>query len=165
MGSVIYTGDRSDRATATDYLERRIAINHAYSSADFDAWLLERLAIAPGEDILDVGCGSGAQTVPFARLVGLSGTVSSLDISADSIALLQTRIPPNARVQAVASDMNDLASVIANVFTTKRYSLVHSSYALYYSSRRLDVLDVMRRALKPGGRCAIYTPSAPHGLV
>lgn len=165
MHSVIYSGDRADRATATDYLERRIAINHAYSSADFDGWLLEKLAIRPGEDILDVGCGSGAQTIPFARLVGAAGTVSSLDISGDSIALLRTRIPPGAHVQAVASDMGDLANLIANVFTTKQYSLVHSSYALYYSSRRLEVLDVMRGALKPGGRCAIFTTDAPHGLV
>ena len=83
MGSVIYSGDRSDRATATEYLERRIAINHAYSSADFDGWLLDKLAIKPGEDILDVGCGSGAQTIPFAELTGPTGSVSSLDISVD----------------------------------------------------------------------------------
>lgn len=165
MGSVIYSGDRSDRATATDYLERRIAINHAYSSADFDGWLLDKLAIRPGEEILDVGCGSGAQTIPFARLTGPTGGVSSLDISADSIALLKTRIPLGARVQAVVSDMNNLGDVIANTFATKRYSLAHSSYALYYSSQRLEVLDVMRRALKPGGRCAIFTTDAPHGLV
>ena len=61
--------------------------------------------------------------------------------------------------------MGDLAGVIANVFNTKRYSLVHSSYALYYSSNRMHVLDVMRGALQPGGRCAVFTPNAPHGLV
>jgi ubiquinone/menaquinone biosynthesis C-methylase UbiE len=165
MSSVIYSGDRSERATATTFLEKRIEINRAYSSADFDAWLQERLSIRSGEDILDVGCGSGAQTIPFATLAGSTGGVSSLDISVDSIALLRSRIPPQLRVQAVAADMVDLADVIAKVFTTKRYSLVHSSYALYYSSKRMHVLDVMRAALKPGGRCAIFTPNAPHGLV
>jgi ubiquinone/menaquinone biosynthesis C-methylase UbiE len=165
MSSMIYSGDRSERATATAFLEKRIEINRAYSSADFDAWLLERLAVKRGEDILDVGCGSGAQTIPFARLVGPTGSVSSLDISAESIALLIRRLPPQARVQAVAADMSDLADVIAKVFTTKRYSLVHSSYALYYSSKRMDVLDVMRAALKPNGRCAVFTPNVPHGLV
>ena len=165
MTSVIYSGDRSERATATAFLEKRIEINRTYSSADFDGWLQDKLAVKPGEDILDVGCGSGAQTIPFASLVGPTGSVSSLDISADSIALLKNRIPPQARVQAVAADMGDLAEVIANVFTTKRYSLVHSSYALYYSSKRMHVLDVMRGALKPGGRCAVFTPNVPHGLV
>jgi ubiquinone/menaquinone biosynthesis C-methylase UbiE len=165
MGSVIYSGDQSERATATAFLEKRIEINRAYSSADFDGWLLEKLAVQAGEDILDVGCGSGAQTIPFASLVGPSGSVSSLDISADSIALLKKRVPPQARVQAVAADMGDLVDVIANVFTTKRYSLAHSSYALYYSPKRMQVLDVTRGALKPGGRCAVFTPDRPHGLV
>jgi len=165
MSSVIYSGDRSERATATTFLEKRIEINRAYASADFDAWLLERLSVRSGEDILDVGCGSGAQTIPFATLVGPTGSVSSLDISADSIVLLKSRVPPQARVQGVAADMADLAGVIANVFNTKRYSLVHSSYALYYSSKRMQVLDVMRGAIKPGGRCAVFTPNAPHGLV
>jgi SAM-dependent methyltransferase len=165
MGSIIYSGDRSERATATAFLERRIEINRIYSSTDFDAWLLEKLAVRAGEDILDVGCGSGAQTVPFATLAGAGGSVSSLDISADSVALLRTRVPPQARVQAVAADMRDLATIIANVFTTKRYSLAHSSYALYYSSERMQVLDIMRGALMPGGRCAVFTPDRPHGLV
>ena len=61
--------------------------------------------------------------------------------------------------------MGDLADVIANRFSTKQYTLAHSSYALYYSTRRLQVLDVMRGALKRGGRCAVFTPDQPHGLV
>jgi ubiquinone/menaquinone biosynthesis C-methylase UbiE len=165
MGTMIYSGEQAVRATATAYLEKRIEINRAYSSADFDAWLLERLDVRAGEDILDVGCGSGAQTVPFARLVGPAGSVSSLDISADSIALLHSRVELQVRVQAVTADMGDLASVIKDSFDVKRYSLAHSSYALYYSPKRMRVLDVMREALKPGGRCAIFTPNGPHGLV
>lgn len=165
MDTVIYSGERAERATGTSYLEKRIEINRAYSSAEFDSWLFDKLNVQPGEDILDVGCGSGAQTIPFATMVGPTGSVSALDISADSIALLKSRIPPASRVQAVAADMADLPQVIAGTFSIKRYSLAHSSYALYYSPGRLDVLDTMRRALKPGGRCAVFTPNQPHGLV
>jgi ubiquinone/menaquinone biosynthesis C-methylase UbiE len=165
MSSVIYSGDRAERATATAYLEKRIEINRAYSSADFDAWLFERLKVQPDEDILDVGCGSGTQTIPFTGMVQPTGSVSSLDISAESIGLLKSRILPGCRVEAVAADMADLAQVIANDFSVKRFSLAHSSYALYYSPKRLEVLDVMRGSLKPGGRCAVFTPNRPHGLV
>lgn len=165
MKKVIYSGNRAERATATTYLEKRIEINRAYSSADFNTWLFDRLKVQRGEDILDVGCGSGAQTIPFARQVGPTGSVSSLDISTELIALLKSRLPAGARVEATASDMADLSEVIAREFSVKRYSLVHSSYALYYSPKRLTVLDVMRGALKAGGRCAIFTPNQPHGLV
>jgi ubiquinone/menaquinone biosynthesis C-methylase UbiE len=157
--------ERVERARDSDLLARRIEINRNYSAADFDGWLLERLAVGPGEDVLDVGCGTGKQSIPFAGLVGPSGSVSSLDISAASIATLKSNIPAGAHVEAVAADMADLARVIAEDFTTKRYSLTHSSYALYYCDKHLDVLDVMRGALKPGGRCAIFTTNRPHGLV
>lgn len=161
----IYSGDVATRATGTDFLEKRIEINKTYSSADFDAWLLDRLAVKPGEDILDVGCGSGAQTIPFAERVGDSGSVSALDISRDSVALLNARLAHKSRVQAVAADMKDLHRIIATEFRVKRYDLAQSTYALYYSADRADVLDTMRSALKPGGRCAVFTPNAPHGLV
>jgi ubiquinone/menaquinone biosynthesis C-methylase UbiE len=164
MGTV-YDKDRSERATQTEFLEKRIEINRAYSSVDFDRWLSERLDVAPGEDILDVGCGSGAQTIPFSQAVGAGGSVSAVDISAESIDLLKQRLQPGARVQAVAADMATLARLVADVFAVKRYDLVHSSYALYYSPERLAVLDTMRASLKQGGRCAIFTPDAPHGLV
>lgn len=164
MGT-IYKDEQEARATKTEFLERRLEINRAYSSADFDQWLLSKLDIAKGEDILDVGCGTGAQTVPFARLVGPEGSVSALDLSEDSIKLLQSRVGSAANVQAVASDMANLQELIAHTFKVKRYDLAHSSYALYYSPKRLEVLDVMCAALKEKGRCAVFTPNAPHGLV
>jgi SAM-dependent methyltransferase len=98
-------------------------------------------------------------------LVGPTGSVSAVDISAESVALLKGRISPHARVDAVAADMADLARLIANVFSEKQYTLAHSSYALYYSTKRIEVLDVMRGSLKSGGRCAVFTPNEPHGLV
>jgi ubiquinone/menaquinone biosynthesis C-methylase UbiE len=163
--STIYSGSREERATNTSYLEKRLQINKSYASADFDAWLFERLAVRPGEDVLDVGCGSGAQTVPFSQQVQPGGSVSALDISAESVELLKSRLEPGARVEAVASDMALLGELIAKRFAVKRYDLAHSSYALYYSPQRMEVLDVMRKALKPGGRCAVFTPDRPHGLV
>lgn len=161
----IYSGDLATRATGTDFLEKRIEINKAYSSMDFDSWLLDRLDVKPGEDILDVGCGSGAQTVPFAERVGDAGSVSALDISSDSVALLNSRLAHKGRVQAIASDMKDLPELISTRFRVKRYDLAQSTYALYYSGDRAQVLDTMRAALKPSGRCAVFTPNAPHGLV
>jgi len=122
--SVSRAGHRSPRQANRDQSQLFLG--------DFDGWLLERLAVKPGEHVLDVGCGTGAQSLPFAGLVGSNGSVSSLDISADSIATLKSKIPSGAHVQAVASDMADLARVIADTFTTKRYTLAQSSYALYY---------------------------------
>jgi len=161
----IYSGASEERVIGTDYLEKRLEINKTYASADFDSWLFERLAVKPGEDVLDVGCGSGAQSIPFSRMVQPGGSVSALDLSADSVELLKKRVAPGSSVEAVAADMATIDELIRNRFRVKRYDLAQSSYALYYSPERLRVLDVMRAALKPGGRCAVFTPASPHGLV
>jgi ubiquinone/menaquinone biosynthesis C-methylase UbiE len=163
--SMIYEGETAAKAVGTSELETRLRLNRAYSSADFDQWLLERLAVQPGEDVLDVGCGTGAQTIPFARAVAPGGSVSALDISASSVALVKQRLPAGARAEIIVSDMADLETAIRDHFSVKKYDLVHSSYSLYYATDRAKVLDIMSAALKPGGRCAIFTPNAPHGLV
>jgi ubiquinone/menaquinone biosynthesis C-methylase UbiE len=165
MKSNVYTGDRDERATGTDYLEKRLEINRAYSSADFNQWLFEHLDVKDGQDILDVGCGSGAQALPFADIVGPKGSVSALDIAEDSIELLKARLKPGSNVQAIVSDMANTGHHIAETFSTKKYDLCHASYSLYYCLDREGVLDSMRAALKPGGRVAIFNPNAPHGLV
>ena len=44
--------------------------------------LIDRAKPAPGERVIDVGCGSGATTNAFAQKVGLSGHVFGIDVSA-----------------------------------------------------------------------------------
>jgi len=73
----------SECARASDLRATRIEINRNISAADFGSWLPERLAIRPGEDVLNVGSGTAAQAIPFA---GLVGSLSSLDICAASTA-------------------------------------------------------------------------------
>ena len=161
----VYRGERFEKATSCDSLKERLRINKAYASLDFDGWLMERLQVAAGEDILDVGCGTGGQSLLFAKTVRPGGSVSAVDISADSVETLNASLAHEDPVQAIVGDMTDLQSLIEDKFWTKRYDLAQSSYALYYALDRDVVLATMKRHLKPEGRLAIFTPQGPHGLV
>ncbi len=163
--SHVYEGEKFERATSRESLAKRLAINKAYASADFDGWLMERLAVQPGEDVLDVGCGTGAQTLAIAKRVQPGGSVSALDISASSVEALTEALDEGDPVQAVVGDMADLQALIDGTFRVTRYDLAQSTYALYYANEREAVLDVMKGALNPGGRLAVFTPQEPHGLV
>src|SRR6201993_5184400 len=45
------------------------------------AMLLARLGVAHGESVLEIGCGTGALTLPLAEAVGEHGRVGAVDIS------------------------------------------------------------------------------------
>jgi ubiquinone/menaquinone biosynthesis C-methylase UbiE len=53
--------------------------------------LLQLAGIAPGMQVLDLGCGAGDSSLLAARLVGPSGTVVGVDASADALALAERR--------------------------------------------------------------------------
>ena len=54
--------------------------------------MLDLAAVAPGSCILDVGCGSGEQTIIAARRVGETGHVLAIDIAAPMIAAAEKTV-------------------------------------------------------------------------
>ena len=163
--SHIYTGDVQERATSTGSLDTRLDLNRRYQSVDFKSWQMSRLGVRPGEKILDVGCGTGAQSLQFLADIGPRGSVSALDISAESVATLVSQAGNDDRLQAVAADMAELPVLIRDTFRQKQYTLAQSTYALYYSPERESVLRTMADSIYDYGRVAVFTPVGPHGMV
>src|SRR5436853_7656887 len=54
--------------------------------------LLREAHAAPGERVLDVGCGPGATALPLAAAVGPSGHVTGVDIAEPMLGLLRRRV-------------------------------------------------------------------------
>lgn len=148
------------------YLSARLKINDKYQSNDFNGWLFDRLAVKKNEVILDVGCGTGKQSIPFAHLTGTGGKVCSFDISEDSIAALKAEAAEKklTNMTAVTGRMEDIDRVVG-AFPESRFDLIHSSYALYYAEDTSAVLRFFMKLLKSDGRVAVFTPVAPHGMV
>src|SRR5213594_4059169 len=66
------------------FVERRVrAVNDL---------LLARSQVAAGENVLEIGCGTGAATVPFAEAVGERGRVVGVDISEPMLAGARKRL-------------------------------------------------------------------------
>ena len=165
MKTTAYEGEIQDRATSSDSLRGRLDLNRKYQSLDFPTWLFEHIDVAEGADLLDVGCGTGVQSLEFARLVGGEGRVCAVDLSADSIAALNANPEKSPNLTAGVGNMADLAAIITEQFPVQRFDIVHSAYALYYAPDPKAVLGVMLGALKPAGRLYVSAPVRPHGMV
>ena len=56
------------------------------------ALLLECLRLAGGESVLEIGCGTGAVTLPLAQAVGEQGRVVAVDISEPMLGSARQRV-------------------------------------------------------------------------
>lgn len=109
--------------------------------------LLARLAIAPGEDVLDVGCGTGHLV---RRLREASrGRVEGVDPSAAMIAEAR-RLAPGARFGVAPAE--------ALAFDAE-FDVVVSNSALQWFRDPALGLSRMRAALRPGGRLGLQAPA------
>ncbi len=72
--------------------------------------LLQRLGVAPGSTILDLGCGNGFFSFPAAVGMGEKGMVIAADTSEEMLLLLNRRVPPEniqvLQVEEVAMDVD-----------------------------------------------------------
>jgi SAM-dependent methyltransferase len=69
-------------------LARRIQAHEQYGSNDLNEWIFGPLGLRQGLSILDLGCGTGKQTLPMARAVGHAGSVLAVDISQEALRAL-----------------------------------------------------------------------------
>jgi len=107
--------------------------------------------LAPGLDLLDVGCGPGTITVDLAARVA-PGTVTGFDVAGDVIerasALLHgTGAPTNCRF--------GVGDVYAISCDTGTFDVVHAHQVLQHLTDPVAALREMHRVLKPGGLLAV----------
>lgn len=154
-----------DETNRTGTLEARLGFNAKASKVDFQSWLQSLIDVAPGMNILDVGCGTGAQVVRYLERLEGTGKVCAIDLSKDSIKTLKNSIESEDLLETAVADMIDLDEVISKSFSVSRFDLITSTYSLYYAREPVAVLEMMRSHLAPGGLMSICVPVAPHGLV
>src|SRR6266568_3596417 len=101
----------SSRAVQAEFLEQRIAENTASQEIDLGSWIFDRLHVRPPDHILELCCGTGAQSLRFMELLGNSGTLAAVDVSTDSLKALAAKLPARAsgRLRLIQADIDDLS--------------------------------------------------------
>jgi len=125
-----------------DYQQQRAAIGRGW---------LDLLALQAGERMIDVGCGPGLFSLMAAELVGPHGLVYSLDLSPQSLALLeQLQLERGiAQIQRIQAD----AATLEALKDPAQAALV--ALVLHHVEPPGPVLDNLFRLMAPGGRAVV----------
>lgn len=114
-------------------------------------YIIEKLALKPGQVVADVGAGPGVISLPMARTVGPTGKVYAVDIDQAFIDHINMRAKEQKidNVKAVLGTFTDPALPAADVDVALFHDVLH------HIKDRAEYLKNTAKYLKPGGRIAI----------
>jgi SAM-dependent methyltransferase len=154
--------DEEDAMTTTDRapeqfqlsLEAAEAYEAAFVPAIFAEWAPLTVAVAgvsPGEDVLDVACGTGIVARTAAERLAGHGRVTGVDLNPGMLTVAQ-RIRPDLTWHE--GDAADLPLADAS------FDRVLCQMALMFFPDRPAALREMARVARPGGTVAVAVPAA-----
>jgi SAM-dependent methyltransferase len=122
------------------------------------ALLMERLGLSGGESVLEIGCGTGALTLPLAEAVGEQGRVVAVDISEPMLGAARQKVAERG-LRNVNLHSGD-AQVFA--FEPAAFDLATSRMGVMFFADPAAAFRNIKGALKPGGRLvfACWAPLA-----
>ena len=120
------------------------------ASTEHRTVLLSAAALAPGEDVLDLGCGNGGLTLQAGAAVA-PGRAIGIDLSSAMLA--------NGRARAAAAGLTNVSFVHADAqvhaFEPASFDVVVSNSGSMFFDDQDAAFTNLRSALKPGGRIVL----------
>lgn len=111
--------------------------------AIFHQWpakIISAAAISDCDDVLDIGCGTGALT---REIVGRAATITGIDLSESMLSVARQLCPTATFQQGSADDLP---------FGPSSFDAVVSAFMLMFVSDPKRAIGEMQRILRPGGR-------------
>ncbi len=117
--------------------------------AIFSQWppqILDAAGVKPGDNLLEVGCGTGVLARQATTRVFPDGSVTGLDLSESMLSVARRKCPGAVFQQGNVMDLP---------FENESFAVVVASFVLMFVPDQPLAIREMWRVLKPGGRLVI----------
>ena len=119
--------------------------------------MLEAVGLGAGDHVLDIGAGTGDQSILAARIVGPGGSILATDISAEMLGIA-ARVVEQEGLNNVSTRVMDAQQLDLE---DNAFDAVICRLALMLIPNLQSALREIRRVLKPGGKLVALIWSAP----
>jgi SAM-dependent methyltransferase len=125
------------------------------------AALMAKAAFAPGERVVDIGCGGGATTVEIGRAVGPDGEALGVDVSDALLATARQRADKATNVRFLHADAGSAT------LDGAPYDRLFSRFGIMFFQDFPAAFANMRKMLRPGGRAdfSAWAPARENGWI
>ncbi|WP_273125940.1 demethylmenaquinone methyltransferase [Metabacillus sp. HB246100] len=135
-------------------------MNSVISFQRHKAWrkeTMKRMKVMPGQQALDVCCGTADWSIALAQEVGAEGKVIGLDFSQNMLKIGQEKIEqlPYSNIELIHGNAMNLP------FEDNSFDFVTIGFGLRNVPDYMQVLKEMHRVLKPGGKAVCLETSQP----
>jgi len=156
--------DKADRVEAMfSAIARSYDLNNRVHSLGRDqAWRRRAVVLAeagPGDDVLDVACGTGDLTEAFAQ-AGVA-SVTGLDFAAPMLELAAAKSDGREREAGRAVPRYQRGDAMELPFRDGAFDIVSIAFGIRNVTDPGLAVDEMRRVLRPGGRLIVLEFSRP----
>ncbi len=123
--------------------------------------IISQLPLQPGNQVLDLACGSGTYAFWLAERVGANGMVLGIDILPAYVEQAQKR----AAARALPNVQFQVGTVASLPFDNNTFDLVWCAYSLYSLPDLIGTLHELQRVVRPGGTIAILESDILHQVI